>query len=407
MLNWVNQFSIFCFLDNQQYNNPPHKYECILAAGAASSVNSNESSLRELDVFLYNKTWKLGHIAYDLKECLHQIPSRKINYVGFPHFFFFTPQILLILQDNRLQIHADVPDEVFHQCMDQQVDASSHHKNASIQPRVTKSEYISIISKLQQHIQRGDCYEINFCQEFYVNDLEIDVSIVFDKLMQTSPNPFSALYRLHDKFLICASPERFLTCEGDTILSQPMKGTAKRNVNNKDADKELLTELFNNKKERAENVMVVDLVRNDLSRICIENSVKVDELYEIYSFPQVHQMVSTVSGKLSTHVPFSEILFATFPMGSMTGAPKYRVMELIEQYELSSRGIFSGSVGYMDPDNNFDFNVVIRSIMYNATKKYLSYQVGSGITIYSDAEKEWEECLLKAEAIIKVLTNSM
>ena len=168
-------------------------------------------------------------------------------------------------------------------------------------------------------------------------------------------------------------------------------------------------ELFHSDKDRSENVMVVDLVRNDLSKVCEEGTVKVDELYGIYSFPQVHQMISTVSGELKKNISFTEIIKATFPMGSMTGAPKKRVMELIEQYEKTKRGIFSGCLGYISPNGDFDFNVVIRSIMYNASSNYLSFQAGSAITFYSDPEKEWEECLLKAEAIknCSILTNSM
>ncbi|MBL7747847.1 MAG: chorismate-binding protein, partial [Chitinophagaceae bacterium] len=161
--------------------------------------------------------------------------------------------------------------------------------------------------------------------------------------------------------------------------------------------------LFHSAKDRSENVMVVDLVRNDLAKICTEGTVKVDELYGIYSFPQVHQMISTVSGELKQGISFADIIKATFPMGSMTGAPKKRVMELIEQYEQTRRGIFSGAVGYIAPNGDFDFNVVIRSIMYNAATRYLSYQAGSGITFYSDPEMEWEECLMKAAAIRKVL----
>jgi para-aminobenzoate synthetase component 1 len=184
-----------------------------------------------------------------------------------------------------------------------------------------------------------------------------------------------------------------------------MKGTSKRESHNKEEDERLKKELQQNAKERSENVMVVDMVRNDLSKICTESSVKVDELFGVYTYPQVHQMISTISGDLKPEIKFSEIIEATFPMGSMTGAPKYRVMELIDEYEVSARGIFSGSIGYISPNGDFDFNVVIRSIMYNASKKYLSYQLGSGITFYSDPEKEWEECLLKGEAIKKVLTS--
>jgi para-aminobenzoate synthetase component 1 len=169
-------------------------------------------------------------------------------------------------------------------------------------------------------------------------------------------------------------------------------------------DERLRNELRNSGKDRSENVMVVDLVRNDLSKVCTEGSVQTDELFGIYSFPQVHQMISTISGQLKPGVSFTDILKASFPMGSMTGAPKRRVMQLIEQYEKTKRGIYSGAVGYIDPQGDFDFNVVIRSILYNATDRYLSYQVGGGITAYSEAEKEYEECLLKAAAISQVLT---
>jgi para-aminobenzoate synthetase component 1 len=275
----------------------------------------------------------------------------------------------------------------------------------TLQQKLIKELYIGKIKQLQQHIIRGDCYEINFCQEFFSEDAMIDPVDIFQKLIAVSPNPFSALYKLYDRYLICASPERFIAKKGSKIFSQPMKGTSKRDLQKKEEDDRLKRELQQSAKERSENVMVVDMVRNDLSKVCTDGSVRVDELFGVYSYPQVHQMISTISGDLKSDIKFSEIIEATFPMGSMTGAPKYRVMELIDEYEVSARGIFSGSVGYISPGGDFDFNVVIRSIMYNASKKYLSYQLGSGITFYSDPEKEWEECLLKGEAIKKVLTS--
>jgi para-aminobenzoate synthetase component 1 len=149
--------------------------------------------------------------------------------------------------------------------------------------------------------------------------------------------------------------------------------------------------------------MVVDLVRNDLSRICLPDSVRVEELYGIYSFPQVHQMISTIKGRLAPGTGFAAAIRATFPMGSMTGAPKNRVVGLIRQYERTRRGIFSGAVGYCRPEGDFDLNVVIRSILYNQEGSYLSYLVGSGITFYSDPVLEYEECLLKAEGMKKAL----
>ncbi|MBK5269686.1 MAG: anthranilate synthase component I family protein, partial [Bacteroidia bacterium] len=275
--------------------------------------------------------------------------------------------------------------------------------NAKMQNRISKEKYISVVRQLKQHILRGDCYEINYCQEFFAEHSVIDPVAVYKKLSAVSPNPFSALYKMNDQWLICASPERFLKKRGNEILSQPIKGTSKRNVTDADDDKGNKDELLHSAKDRSENVMIVDLVRNDLAKVCEEGTVKVDELFGIYSFPQLHQMISTVSGELKENVAFSDIIRATFPMGSMTGAPKKRVMEMIEKYETTKRGIFSGAVGYISPDGDFDFNVVIRSIMYNAASGYLSYQAGSAITFNSDPEKEWEECILKAEAMKKVL----
>ena len=218
-----------------------------------------------------------------------------------------------------------------------------------------------------------------------------------------SPNPFSAFYKVAHNYLLCASPERYLKKVEDKIYSQPIKGTSKRELNNLIEDENNKMNLLNSEKERAENVMIVDLVRNDLSKICMEGSVKVEELFGIYSFPQVHQMISTISGDLKNDRDLADIFRATFPMGSMTGAPKKKVMELIELYEKTKRGIFSGALGYITPEGDFDFNVVIRSILYNSSDKYLSIQAGSAITFNSNAEKEYEECLLKIEAMKKAL----
>jgi para-aminobenzoate synthetase component 1 len=314
---------------------------------------------------------------------------------------------LLLIKDNELIIYADEPGDIYTELQKESghsaTDISPH---IAIESRLTQQQYIEAVQRIQHHIQIGDCYELNFCQEFFATGVAVNPAIVYQRLHTISPNPFSAFYRLHDKYLICASPERFLTKHDNILLSQPIKGTAKRS-SDKDIDNKLQEELYYSSKERSENVMVVDLVRNDLSKVCKEGSVRVDELYGIYSFPQVHQMISTISGELKKDISFTDIIKATFPMGSMTGAPKKKVMELIAQYEVANRGIFSGSVGYMDNNKNFDFNVVIRSLMYNSTNQYLSYQVGSGITFYSDAEKEWEECLLKAEAIKRVLNHDL
>jgi para-aminobenzoate synthetase component I len=401
MLNWANRFNIFCFLDNQDYSIQPQKYECLLAAGSVESISSGD--LKELDAFLSESRWAFGHLSYELKNFIHHFPATKEDKIGFPSFYFFVPQYLVQLRGTEVSIEGDDGGKVYKEILDADSEAVLS-ASIAIQQRLSKEQYTRKIEELKRHIVRGDCYEINFCQEFFAEAADINPSEVFQRLTTVSPNPFSALYKLEERFLICASPERFITKKGMQIFSQPMKGTSRRDLNDPVQDEILKRELQQSVKERSENVMVVDMVRNDLSRVCKESSVAVDELFGVYSYPQVHQMISTISGELDEGVEFGDIIEATFPMGSMTGAPKYKVMELIDEYEDSARGIFSGSVGYISPEKDFDFNVVIRSIMYNASNKYLSYQLGSGITFYSDPEKEWEECLLKGEAIKKVLT---
>ncbi|HVE60531.1 MAG TPA: anthranilate synthase component I family protein [Chitinophagaceae bacterium] len=407
MLNWAQQFDIFCFLDNHQYTIQPHSYECVLGAGTQSYINSNENLLSLLDKYITGIEWVFGHLSYDLKNNFFSPGNNsKEDKIGFPDFFFFEPLYIIFIEGKELIIEGKNPDEIYYQLSETSVDEKFLQSSLlTIEQRLTKEQYINKIRDLQYHIHRGDCYEINFCQEFFCENAVIDPIGIYQNLVQLSPTPFSVLYKLNDKYLLCASPERFLQKKANKLLSQPMKGTVKRSLKNKLIDKDLKIQLQKSAKEQAENVMVVDLVRNDLSKICKDGTVKVEELFGIYSYPQVHQMVSTVTGEIQDNINFSEIIEATFPMGSMTGAPKKRVLELIDEYETSKRGIFSGAVGYLH-ENDFDFNVVIRSIMYNETNGYLSYLVGSGITFYSDPEKEWEECLLKGEAIKKVLTES-
>lgn len=404
MLSWLRPFSIFCYLDNQQYAIEPHQTDCLVGAGVQDFIEGND--VNSLNGFLKQQSWTFGHLSYELKNSLHHLPSGKRDKTGFPLFYFFSPRVVLEIKNNELSIYASEPDAVFETINSHLINETAPAVAAiDPQPVLHKEEYIQKIKALQEHIHRGDCYEVNFCQEFFAENVSIDPFACFENLMQVSPNPFSAFYRIDDKYLLCASPERFLAKKGTKVFSQPIKGTIKRNISSKEEDEKLKEHLLNSPKEQSENVMVVDLVRNDLTRICKEASVKVEELFGIYSFPQVHQMISTISGELKEEISFTDILKAAFPMGSMTGAPKHRVMQLIDEYEPSARGIFSGAVGYFNPAGDFDFNVVIRSIMYNSSSNYLSYQVGSGITFYSEAEKEWEECMLKAEAIKIVLAT--
>jgi len=409
MLNWANRFNIFCFLDNHHYKLAHHSVECLLAVGSLRQLEcASGTALDDFHTFSKQEDdWIFGHLGYDLKNETENMTSSNEDHIQFPDLFFYVPEIIIQLSEEIISIgvRGGNAQEVYEQIMKSPNVMFSQLVQARIQNRFSQSDYIKVIGQLRQHILRGDCYEINFCQEFYDDNIKIDPLSTFWSLSTASPNPFSAFYRLHDKYLMCASPERYLKKVGDLIYSQPIKGTWQRDLLNKEKDAENKRLLQQSSKERSENVMVVDLVRNDLSKVCLEGSVLVEELFGAYSFPQVHQLISTIKGTLKEGIEPVDIIRASFPMGSMTGAPKRRVLELIEEYERTKRGLFSGALGYISPDGEFDFNVIIRSILYNSTAAYLSFQTGSGITFYSDPENEYEECLLKAQAIKKVLTG--
>lgn len=409
MLNWVNRFNICCFLDNHNYDLPYSKYECLAGAGAIKDFRPNVDFFHSLNTFTRSANdWIFGHFNYDCKNYIEALTSQNFDGIDFPDAFLFVPQVVLLLTPAGLVIGTTgkkEAEEVFKQILSAGLEVSSLEP-VVLRPRISHSNYIATVEKLKEHLKRGDCYEINFCQEFYQEAVQVDTIQLFSELGQQSPNPFSAYYKLDDKTLACASPERFVQKKGDIIISQPVKGTAARDHVDAGKDERNKLRLKQSQKEQSENVMIVDLVRNDLSKFCKEGSVYVKELMEVYSFPNVHQMVSTVAGTVDNKLKLADVLQATFPMGSMTGAPKKRVMELIEQYEHTKRGIYSGSVGYITPKQDFDFNVVIRSIMYNVSSQYLSYQVGGAITHLSDPQQEYEECLLKAEAMQKVLSGN-
>ena len=407
VLSWIKQFSTFCFLDGNDY---PQGFEgCIIGTDPRYLLRTNAgNALKELREFTRNHPgeWLFGHLGYDLKNETEALQSVHPDRVGFPDLHFFVAGIVIRLKEGEMEISAEDPQGIYEEIINCRADRTAgSRKDITVKQGMTKDEYIRTLEALHHHIHRGDCYEINFCVEFFAENTRIDPFQLYRKLNSLSPNPFSALYRMEDHWLICASPERFLKKTGNRLISQPMKGTISRDLSSRQNDEALKQSLYHSGKDRSENVMVVDLVRNDLSRISNKGSVKVEELYGIYEFPQVYQMVSTVSAELAEGVEFSDIIATCFPMGSMTGAPKKRVMELIENYERCRRGLFSGSVGYIDPNGDLDLNVVIRSVLFNEGSGDLSFQAGSGITYYSDPEKEWEECLLKASAIRSLLES--
>ena len=407
MLSWINRFSICCFMDSHDYKHAYSVYDCLAAAGAASVCLPEQNKLSSLQAFTQqNKDWLFGHVGYDLKNEIEHLSSRHKDSLQFPDLFFFQPEVVLYIQGNELSIESlhcaaeDIYSEIVNQNVNPKPSAAAR---ITIKERISKETYTAIIDKIKEHIKRGDCYEINFCQEFFAENAFIHPLLVYNQLTVVSPSPFSAYYKLNDKYALCASPERFIQKRGERLVSQPMKGTAKRILEDAILDKQAKETLQSSAKDRTENVMIADLVRNDMSRVSLRNSVKVVELFGVYTYARVHQMITTIEGKTSRQINVADVLKTMFPMGSMTGAPKKKVMELIEEFEQSKRGLYSGCMGYITPDNDWDFNVVIRSILYNETHRYLSFHVGSAITWGSNAEDEYDECIVKAEAMSKVL----
>jgi para-aminobenzoate synthetase component 1 len=405
-LQYASSFDVCCYLDSHSYEDKYGKHDCLIAIGSerelTASVGNAFSSLKSF--VDEHKQWMFGLLTYDLKDEVEELQHPNSDDLHFPDLYFFIPKYLISIKDNDIQIlkgNEDIIEEIRKVTLIE----DQYTERLTIQNKFTKAAYLAHLEKIKQHIKRGDVYEMNFCQEFFANNAVINPLHTYSKLSELSPTPFSGFLKIKDKYILSATPERFLSKRGNILTSQPIKGTAKRSTN-LDEDSNIKDNLKNSEKEQAENVMIVDLVRNDLTKSAVKGTVKVDELFGIYTFPQVHQMISSISCELSPNVHLVDAIKNTFPMGSMTGAPKLRAMQLIDKYERSKRGAYSGSFGYISPDGDFDFNVVIRSILYNSSTKYLSFQVGGAITYQSDAEQEYEECLLKASAIMKVLEIS-
>lgn len=396
------------------FNNPVsdtlRSYDLLAAMGARRIFNPASNFFDSLkETVTHSNTWLFGFLGYDLKNDTENLSSSNTDYSDFPQMLFFEPEWVFAVRNGVLTIHFDpcvhskqMAATLYDQVMKAPRIHSKVENTPQLQARTTQDEYLKIAENVIAHIQRGDIYEMNLCQEFFAENVDFNPIENYIKLNDISPTPFSAFGRFDDKYVLCASPERYLCKRGRRLVSQPIKGTGPRGKSPEE-DMQLRQSLLSNVKERAENIMIVDLVRNDLSRVAQKGSVRVDELCEVYPFRQVNQLISTVSCQLHSDCDNVDAIKATFPMGSMTGAPKISAMQLIDRYESFSRGLFSGSIGYFAPDGDFDFNVVIRSLLYNKESRYLSLGVGGAITVNSDPTDEYNECLLKAKAVMELL----
>lgn len=409
ILSWAQQFREVVFLDSNSYPQQYSNFDCILAVDAFTSLKTDYYNVFEdLKQYQQNtKDWLFGYLSYDLKNGIENLHSDNFDGLNFPDLFFFQPKKVFLLKGNELEIQYlmlcdDEVEEDFEGIVESRKSKVESDEKLNIQQRISKELYIQKVNKMLEHIHIGDMYEANFCMEFYAENAVINPLEKFQRLNEISQAPFSVFFKNYKHYLLSASPERYLKKVGDKIISQPIKGTSKRFVDPIE-DEKSKSVLVSDAKERAENIMITDLVRNDLSHTSQKGSVEVEELCGIYSFLQVHQMISTITSKLDPQYSAVDVLKTTFPMGSMTGAPKISVMEIVENLEETKRGLYSGAVGYFTPEGDFDFNVVIRSILYNEENKYVSFSVGSAITSLSIPEKEYEECLLKAKAMHEVL----
>ncbi len=407
LLHWASACREVVFLDSNDYPQRYSSYDAVLALDALTSIRTDSGNAFD-DLQQYCQAtadWIFGYLSYDLKNGTEDLRSENFDGLDFPELFFFQPKKLFLIKENTvdilyLKMCDDDLESDFEAILNCTISEAQSSMPIEIEQRILKPDYLSKVNAMLGHIRRGDIYEANFCMEFFAENAQIEPAVMFEKLNAISQPPFAVFFKNHKQFALSASPERYLRKENNKIISQPIKGTARRSGDPTE-DESIKNALSANEKERSENIMIVDLVRNDLSRTAEKASVKVEELCGVYTFRQVHHLISTVvsqSGKSP-----GEILRTTFPMGSMTGAPKISAMNIIEKLEETKRGLYSGAIGYFTPDGDFDFNVVIRSILYNAEKKYVSFSVGSAITSLSDPELEYEECLLKAKAMREVL----
>ena len=391
--------------DSNDYPHLNNDFDAILALERVeeSPWLTSENDLKSV----LGTDWLFGFFSYEYNATWEQVTPTNPAFLSVPLLQFFKPKKVWLLKGDvltALYLDADNPTVDFEHIINRVVEDEPTLTAIDLSPRISKDIYLHHANALKQHILRGDIYEVNYCMEWYADDVDISPMTLFNALNRIGKTPFSAFLSIDNTYLMSASPERFLQRRGDTLVSQPIKGTAARH---EDAviDKSVAEALKLDAKERSENIMITDLVRNDLSRIAHKGSVEVSEQCAVYPFAQVHQMISTVKARCNSAISSFDVINACFPMGSMTGAPKQRAMELINQYEHGQRGLYSGAVGYFAPNGDFDFNVVIRSLVYDAASKYLSTHVGSALTAAADPSKEYDECQLKVKAIKRVLAN--
>ncbi|MDO7886387.1 anthranilate synthase component I family protein [Hymenobacter cheonanensis] len=401
-LQWASRFAHCTYYEhNDLQQSAAGTFARLLAVATAAPAAPD--SLASLPEYLRRPASlpHCGFVTYDVKNEIEALSSHNFAGLSWPTLHFFQPETCLRWQGEVLLLEGQTAG-VLAAILTTEVPGAARPVVPPLRPRLPRAEYLRAVEAVREDILNGEVYELNLCQEFYAENVALDPLAAFWRLNEVSPAPYAGFLRHHDHYLLCASPELFLAQAGPGIVSQPIKGTRRRGANPADDEQQRLA-LLHDEKERAENLMIVDLVRNDLARVARTGTVRVPELFGTYGFRHVWQLISTVQAELRPDAELADILRATFPMGSMTGAPKIKAMQLIEHYEASWRGLYSGSFGYVLPGGDFVFNVVIRSLQYRADTGYLSLQVGSAITYDSVPAQEYAECLLKAQGVLEAL----
>ncbi|MDR7131427.1 para-aminobenzoate synthetase component 1 [Algoriphagus sp. 4150] len=397
LCRWADvHFDFFAFTNGNGHKYPEEPFRTRFFAG--------NNQLAEAEIRREPAEFKkVGIISYDFKNRLEKLKSENPAFFELPELCFFKPELSLEFCHDGIYSESELSLEFWKEIDNTEIPLSPD-TTCDVSSRLSRESYLKTVKTIQHHIVEGNTYESNFCQAYSGTFDTWDPIGAYFKLNSLSPMPFSTLFKAKSQWLVSASPERFLKRSGSKIIAQPIKGTIRRG---KSETEDIINKkiLASSEKEQAENLMITDLMRNDLSKVSVTGSVEVKELFGIYPLPRVFQMISTITSRLKEGVNFSDIIQASFPMGSMTGAPKIRTMELIEELESFKRGWFSGTFGIIEEDGDFDFSVIIRSIIADLQVKKLYFGVGSAITYDADAAQEYDECNLKAQAILEVLSG--
>lgn len=353
--------------------------------------------------------WWFGHLAYGYKDRVEDLGSRHNDAFDWPLSHWFVPRWVIEWREGEAWLHANASDAEAGVAFAETMHATSAEPWVDALPEwrtmVDRGWYLGQADALLQHIQRGDIYEVNLCLAHEAQPAAFDPFRAFDALLLATAAPYAGFLRLGNRFALCCSPERFIAFDGNRMTGEPMKGTRPRG-STAGEDERLRAELAADPKERSENVMAVDVMRNDFSRVCVPGSVQVPELFAVRTQPRVHQLVSVVEGQRAAGCTPFDAVRAAFPAASMTGAPKISAMQLIDVHEAGARGLYSGAMGFFAPDGTGDLNVVIRTLLYDSASGRMSIPTGSALTAQCDPATEWEECMVKFNSIAHALATA-